>query len=466
MKSRMLSLLLAALLLLSGCAGGTAALPAEPSLTATALPSPSLTPEPTPEPTAEPTPAPTAVPVMQPETEPCAATGGAAPYLLSGSDDSTVRVCWTGSPGRDVCVLYGIAGEDGALPDKPSAAEAVESRLPESAFSVHRSLYTAELSVAPGTRYAYGISENDAAPDTVYHFRTNEADRLSAVAVSDTHLYFNQQHPALLEATLETALGAAAENGEALDMIIHTGDIMEQPHFSLDALTQNVSMLRSFLLTPVAGNHDSLDAVRRFFPMENSDKTTGDYWFVRGGVMFVGIEIGFRYFTHHADYLRQVLEEAPEHNWTVVLIHYSLRSNGSHAIDGPVLNFRYFLEPVMDELDVDLVIAGHDHEYNRTVLLGSGAPEQPEGGAGGGVVYKKPGERIYITLPSGTGLKYYDSGRDVDFAFAAEGLDHEPGYVLFDFTPEEITLSARSAETGEEIDAVTLRRSETAEQEE
>ena len=74
------------------------------------------------------------------------------------------------------------------------------------------------------------------------------------------------------------------------------------------------------------------------------------------------------------------------------------------------------------------------------------------------ILYAQPGERIYITLPSGTGLKYYDDSRSADFPFTAEGLEHEPGYVFFDFSPEEISLSAYSAATGEEIDAVTLRR--------
>ena len=74
------------------------------------------------------------------------------------------------------------------------------------------------------------------------------------------------------------------------------------------------------------------------------------------------------------------------------------------------------------------------------------------------ILYEQPGERIYITLPSGTGLKYYDDSRSADFPFTAEGLEHEPGYVFFDFSPEEISLSAYSAATGEEIDAVTLRR--------
>lgn len=460
MKSRMLSLLLAALLLLSGCADAATAAPVGPSPTAAASPAPSPTPEPTP--------VPTAVPVMQPETEPCGATGGAAPYLLPDSGGAAMRVCWTGSRSGDVRVLYGPAGEDGALPDKPSAVEAVKKVLPDYAFSAYPVLYTASLPVEPGTRYAYGISEDGGAPDTVYHFRTNDAGRLSAVAVSDTHFpsMTYADRAATLENTLETALGAASESGGAIDMIIHTGDIMDQPEYSLNVLTDNVPMLRSFLFTPIVGNHDSLGSVREFFPMEGADKTTGNYWFVRGGVMFVGMQISVRYIEYHADYLRRVLEEAPEHNWTVVLIHYSMRSNGAHANDAAVVSFRRFLEPVMDELDVDLVISGHDHEYNRTVLLGSGAPEQPGEASRSSVVYKKPGERIYITLPSGSGLKYYDSGRAVDFAFAAEGLEHEPGYVLFDFTPEEIAISARSAETGEEIDAATLRRSEITVQEE
>ena len=454
MKRCLLALLLA-VLLLSGCSSSVP----EPAASEPAAIEPTTSP--TLSPTPEPTPEPTAVPVLQPETVLSGATGGASPYILSGSDDTTVRVCWTGRYSRsgDVRVFYAVAGEDDALPKDPGTAGASGVFLPEGAFSGQPMLYTATLSVEPGTRYVYGISEDGAAPDTVYHFRTNEADHLSAVAVSDTHLYCNEWHPALLEDTLEAALGAVTGSGGALDMVIHTGDIMEQPRYSLDALLDHVPMLHSFVFTPVAGNHDSLDAVRARFPMEDADRQTGDYWFVRGGVMFVGIEIGLRYYTYHADYLREVLENAPEHNWTVVLIHYAMRSNGSHAIDGPVMNFRYFLEPVMDEFDVDLVIAGHDHEYNRTVLLGSGAPEQPDGDTGAAVLYKKPGERIYITLPSGTGLKYYDSSiHDVDFAFAAEGLEHEPGYVFFDFSPEEISLSAYSAATGEEIDAVTLRR--------
>lgn len=157
-------------------------------------------------------------------------------------------------------------------------------------------------------------------------------------------------------------------------MIVHTGDILDYPEYSLDMFFEGVPMLRSFLLAPVSGNHDSLYAVRRRLPMAGQDARTGNYWFVRAGVLFIGVQIGDRYFPNHTDFMASVAESAPEHNWTVLLVHYGLRSNGVHGHDAPVIGFRDTLEPMMDALDVDLVISGHDHEYNRTALLGGDAP--------------------------------------------------------------------------------------------
>lgn len=447
MKRCLLALLLA-VLLLSGCSSSVP----EPAASEPAAIEPTTSP--TLSPTPEPTPEPTAEPVTAPET----AVSLAAPYLLPGQDDAAVRVCWTGARHAEgMCVLYGPAEADGSLPSEPAAAAAEASELDIDCFSADAMQYTAELAVAPGTRYAYAVVTAGGTPDAVYHFRTNAPDRLRAVAVSDTHLYSaraHEYHPAILEATLESALEKSTAAHEPIDMIVHTGDILDYPEYSLDMFFEGVPMLRSFLLAPVSGNHDSLYAVRRRLPMAGQDARTGNYWFVRAGVLFIGVQIGDRYFPNHTDFMASVAESAPEHNWTVLLVHYGLRSNGVHGHDAPVIGFRDTLEPMMDALDVDLVISGHDHEYNRTALLGGDAPEADTAS----ILYEQPGERIYITLPSGTGLKYYDDSRSADFPFTAEGLEHEPGYVFFDFSPEEISLSAYSAATGEEIDAVTLRR--------
>ena len=180
---RVLALLLCALLLLSGCAAEEASAGTEAF--SAAEPTPSPTPEPTPSPTPVPTPEPTAEPVMRAETE---ETGAAASYILPGQTDATVLVCWSGAYcAEGMSVLYGVAGENDALPSEPSVAAAAESRLTD-CFSADRMQYVAELTVEPATRYAYAVVKNGAEPDAVYHFRTNSAEELHTVAVSDTHL--------------------------------------------------------------------------------------------------------------------------------------------------------------------------------------------------------------------------------------------------------------------------------------
>ena len=457
---RILALFFAALFLFSGCAAVPSQSEATFDASPTAAPTPPVTAEPTPSPS--PTPVPTAEPVLHAE----AASSGVSPYILPGQDDTTVRVCWSGDYcSEGMCVLYGPAGADDALPAEPLIAEATSSWMDILCYSEDKMQYAAELTVEPGTRYAYAVVKTGEAAGSVYHFRTGSADRLCTVAVSDTHLFSdkpNTYHPALLEATLESALRTETDEGKPLDMILHAGDILDYPEYSLDMLFDGVPMLRSFVLAPVSGNHDSLYAVRHRFPMAGQDERNGDYWFVRSGVLFIGVQIGDRYYPNHTEFLRSAAENAPEHSWTVVLIHYAVRSNGVHARDAAVVGFRTALEPVMEEIDVDLVISGHDHEYNRTALLGGDEPDTDASD----ILYKQPGERLYITMPTGAGLKYYEEGCSVDFPFTAEGLEHEVGYVFFDFTPEEITLSARSADTGEEIDAVTLRRGALSDTEE
>lgn len=185
-----------------------------------------------------------------------------------------------------MCVLYGPAEADGSLPSEPAAAAAEASELDIDCFSADAMQYTAELAVAPGTRYAYAVVTAGGTPDAVYHFRTNEPGRLRAVAVSDTHLYSaraHEYHPAILEATLESALEKSTAAHEPIDMIVHTGDILDYPEYSLDMFFEGVPMLRSFLLAPVSGNHDSLYAVRRRLPMAGQDARTGNYWICARG---------------------------------------------------------------------------------------------------------------------------------------------------------------------------------------
>ena len=65
------------------------------------------------------------------------------------------------------------------------------------------------------------------------------------------------------------------------------------------------------------------------------------------------------------DWLDEALAEATA-PWRVVALHHPPYSSGRHGSTTPL---RHHLEPVLRRHRVDLVLAGHDHHYERTVPI-------------------------------------------------------------------------------------------------
>lgn len=63
------------------------------------------------------------------------------------------------------------------------------------------------------------------------------------------------------------------------------------------------------------------------------------------------------------DWLRQTLSRTTTADWTIVIQHHPPFSAGYHSSHGPS---EANLVPLYTEFGVDLVLAGHDHDYQRT----------------------------------------------------------------------------------------------------
>ena len=81
-------------------------------------------------------------------------------------------------------------------------------------------------------------------------------------------------------------------------------------------------------------------------------------------------------------------------------MHYSMISAGPHSDEEKILNLRKVYNEAFSELDVDLVLSGHDHLYARTYLMKG---MKSTGNASG---LKKQGETLYLSGTSSTGSKY------------------------------------------------------------
>jgi 3',5'-cyclic AMP phosphodiesterase CpdA len=178
---------------------------------------------------------------------------------------------------------------------------------------------------------------------------------------------------------------------ERIDFIVHTGDMVEfggkkdqwETFFRIER-----PVLRKAPILPAIGNHDvsGRNYYDRYFLIDAW--AGGERYFVTdwGNLRLVAIDVGIECTRGCTQYgfVRKALEEgARDGKLMVIFLHYPPFSSGWHGSD------RRVQEPVTElarTFGVELVVAGHDHNYERTkpidgttyIVTGSaGAPIRP-----------------------------------------------------------------------------------------
>ena len=184
--------------------------------------------------------------------------------------------------------------------------------------------------------------------------------------------------------------------GRRWDLALHVGDLAYPDGTEADFTLRHFDVYGDLFATvpfyPVPGNHDVHTeggaAYDRAFAWPDGE---GGRWYALrwGSALFVGLDtsggaerdsLEERTGAQHA-WLSATLEEAARDttlDWTVVFSHYPLYSHASGiAGHGPEEELREALEPLFVERGVDLVLAGHDHHYERSFPIRDGHPVDP-----------------------------------------------------------------------------------------
>ncbi|MCP3064193.1 metallophosphoesterase [Myxococcus sp. K38C18041901] len=214
-------------------------------------------------------------------------------------------------------------------------------------------------------------------------------------------------------------------------------------------------LLRRTPVFATPGNHEYLtDRAQPYFdnfhlPTNNPRGTERYYSFDWGDAHIVSIDTSCAMGLAGRDcsaeeqhaWLVEDLRASPL-RWKLVIMHHPPWSSGGHGID---TQFREMFAPVFEEGGVDLVLAGHDHDYERTFpLVGERvAPKGKPGvtyvvvGTGGAVLRKFP-----VPKPRWTSVR-----SDKDYGFLSVRI-HEDVLTARLVTPDggiadEFTLSKR-----------------------
>jgi hypothetical protein len=203
----------------------------------------------------------------------------------------------------------------------------------------------------------------------------------------------------------------------------------------LDAIWKDPSDPTKFLtlgqqyIVPVNGNH------------ENDTATSFANWAIPGdgdyAETYASFDLGNTHFTMIDDqqlalaptgaeamaqlaWLDQDLSAAAgdraNHPFVVVVGHRCLFSTSTHGSEKEVTDLRGLLVPVFDKYAVDLVINGHDHDYERSKPLKAGSPPNGDPVVGAGTTY---------VVSAGAGADAYPTGTAA--AFTAKSVAYGSG---------------------------------------
>lgn len=288
-----------------------------------------------------------------------------------------------------------------------------------------------ENSQGNADKYFHEISVSNLEPDTQYEyvvgtgedtysgkFKTAPAsgskEAIKFVYIADTQVA-NATDAKALGATL-----AEVNKTEDLDFVYLAGDTTDTAanETQWELLFNNggafptggEDMFGNNLVSVVQGNHDNTSLTRHI----NAPGEAGSvvYSYDYGPATFIMLNLETARYDADArleqkEYLEAAVKEAKERGqWVFVGMHKSIYTGASHIIDSDVIEARKYWAPIFTELDVDVVMQGHDHVYSRGFVDENGYNADVEANEDGSI---DDPENIPLYMVGGHagGLKWY-----------------------------------------------------------
>lgn len=270
--------------------------------------------------------------------------------------------------------------------------------------------------LTPGTQYPYEIRAGKRKLSSGLAFQTNRApgEKFTFIVFGDSGMATRAQF--LLATQMANAQPPA-------DFLLHTGDMVYPAGARRDYEERFFAPYRRLIahinLWPCLGNHDvekdgSAPAYHDVFdPPDNGPPglPPGDnYWFDYASCRIAVMDSNRNEATLRdqvAPWLHTVMA-APGPRWRFVVFHHPPYTNGKHR---PSVSAERALVPVIEEVGVDVVFHGHDHNYQRTMPLRAGQIVAPEEGV------------VYVVTGAG-GAQLYDVREPPPDWIAAQNGQH------------------------------------------
>ncbi len=324
------------------------------------------------------------------------------PYLQLGTPDS-MTVVWRTQGLSTPVIRWGKS--TGEMETRPEQVRVVTRVSPDHQGEPD----LARLSAAPADTYQYEATITGLSPSSVYYYGVYDAGRKLA-GEDETHRFATspprgEKKPVRFWVVGDSGTGLpdqakvhdamvdyTAKTSRPLDLYLHVGDMVypkgEDHHFQQRFFDMYDPTLRNTICWAAMGNHEGAtskgltgigpyyDAYALPTKAEAGGLASGTeayYSFDYGQVHFICLDshdLDRRPSGAMAQWLKADLEKTKA-DWLIAFWHHPPYSKGTHDsdTDTQMTEMRKHIVPILESGGVDLVLTGHSHTYERSMLV-------------------------------------------------------------------------------------------------
>ncbi len=325
----------------------------------------------------------------------------------------------------------------------------------------------------PNTEYTYACGDSAfdvwSAP---YTFKVDDTtDGYKAIFIGDPQVgasgsYGNDASG--LEDTLYRANRLASDAA----FVLCAGDQVDYGGPTTYGAVLSPPQLKKWAFVPTVGNHEWTGEMSHYFYMPNqtglgATADASDYYFSYGNTLYIVLNGSNSSIAEHRQAMEKAIKSHPDAIWRVVMFHEDVYGFGTHALAPEDSNYstaflRRALVPVLDELDIDLVLNGHDHFYTRSHFMKNQQPiTNNKTAKDGGFI--KPEGTLYITGGCSSDAKYYNVGANLPNWVNKVCTEKKKTFSVIEVTDNSLSIKTYFAEKSLGlVDEVTIYQKEPA----
>lgn len=382
-----------------------------------------------------------------------------------GSNETEMNFTWYANVSEAGTLRIAKADQmvNGAMPADAETVTASAEQANKSGFYSNQCTVTG---LEAGTQYAYQLVNGEKTSE-IHTFKTATSGAFKFLFAGDPQLgasgnVTNDKNgwAATLKAAVEKVPDAA--------FLLSAGDqVNTATNEAQYSAYLEQAQLYSLPVATVVGNHDTGkdSPYDQHFNVPNESslgktEASADYWFRYGNTLFLVLNVNNMSTAEHQAFMKDAIAQNKDAAWKVVAMHHSVYSVANHATEGDILQRRNELVPVFKDLDIDVVLQGHDHVYVRSYMMDGPTPvtDPAEYDTAEMNSVTNTDDVLYITANSASGSKYYDI-KNQEFPYAAvKSQEKIPTYSKVSVSDTQFRITTYRTNGGSVLDTFTINR--------